>query len=136
MISRLRRDAALHHAAPPRTGRRGRPPTKGARLGTPAQLAAKVAANKRTKATLDCRGQPVEALVWSRPVLSYGVDPRHLVLLVVTKDPTGRQPLDFFICTDTDADAAWVGAHHTGRWSIECVFRQAKQVLGAKNPQS
>jgi hypothetical protein len=136
VISRLRRDAALYDAAPPRTGRRGRPRTKGARLGTPAELAAKVAAKKWTKATLDCRGKPVEALVWSRPVLWYGVDPRHLVLLVVIKDPTGRQPLDFFICTDTDADAAWVGAHYTGRWSIECVFREAKQVLGAENPQS
>ncbi|MHB8299058.1 MAG: transposase, partial [Dermatophilaceae bacterium] len=38
ITSRIRRDAALYEAAPPHTGRRGRPRTKGDRLPTPAQL--------------------------------------------------------------------------------------------------
>ena len=38
LTSRMRRDAALYQAAPPRTGKRGRPRTKGDRLPTPAQL--------------------------------------------------------------------------------------------------
>ena len=40
VTSRMRRDAAIYEQAPPRTGRRGRPRTKGARLATPGQLAA------------------------------------------------------------------------------------------------
>jgi len=36
---RLARTAVLYDLAPPRTGRRGRPKTKGERLGTPAELA-------------------------------------------------------------------------------------------------
>ena len=39
VTSRMRRDAALYEPAPPRTGRRGRPRTKGARLATPAAMA-------------------------------------------------------------------------------------------------
>src|SRR6266545_5904507 len=38
--SRLKVTSVLHALAPPRTGRSGRPRTKGARLGTPADLAA------------------------------------------------------------------------------------------------
>jgi hypothetical protein len=57
-------------------------------------------------------------------------------LLVVIKDPNGKQPLDFFVCSDPHADAAWVASHYSGRWSIECVFREAKQILRTENPQS
>ena len=66
------------------------------RLGTPVELAAKVPAKKWTKATLNCRGKTVEALVWSQPVLWYDVAKHHMVLLVVVRDPTGHQPDDFF----------------------------------------
>ncbi|HEV7897413.1 MAG TPA: hypothetical protein VGP31_06165 [Planosporangium sp.] len=38
--SRLKVTSVLHELAPPRTGQSGRPRTKGARLGTPADLAA------------------------------------------------------------------------------------------------
>lgn len=40
VTSRMRRDAALYRSAPSHTGRPGRPATKGARLGAPAQLGA------------------------------------------------------------------------------------------------
>ncbi len=52
------------------------------------------------------------------------------------KDPTGSQPLDSFVSSDTTTGAADVASHYSGRWSIECVFRDARQVLGAENPQS
>ncbi|MGH3755921.1 MAG: IS701 family transposase [Pseudonocardiaceae bacterium] len=136
VISRLRRDAAVFEPAPPPTGKRGRPRTKGARLPDLATLAAQAPAKTWRRVTLDCRGRAVESMVWSRPVLWYGVDKHNLVLLVVVKDPSGRQPLDFFVCSDPEADAAGVASHYSGRWSIECVFRDAKQILGAENPQS
>ena len=33
------------------------------------------------------------------------------------------------------ADPAWVASHYAGRWSIECVNREVKQVIGAEDPQ-
>jgi hypothetical protein len=55
--------------------------------------------------------------------------------LVVVGDPDGVQPDDYFITTDTTADPAWVAAHYAGRWAIEVTFRDAKQHLGAQDPQ-
>lgn len=135
VTSRMRRDAALYEPAPPRSGKRGRPRTKGERLATPPQLAATVAKKDWTTVTLDWRGQEVQALVWSRPVLWYRVDKHNLVLLVVVRDPEGHQHDDYFVCTDLDAAPAWVASHYAGRWSIEVCFRDAKQNLGGENPQ-
>lgn len=135
VTSRMRRDAALYEAAPPRTGRRGRPRTKGARLPTPVDMAASVVKRCWKRVTLDWRGRSVDALVWSRPVLWYGVDKDNLVLLVVVRDPEGHQHDDFFVCTDLDATPAWVASHYAGRWSIEVCFRDVKQALGGENPQ-
>ena len=53
VTSRLRRDAALYEPAPPRTGKRGRPRTKGDRLPTPPELAA--AATDWVDADIDLR---------------------------------------------------------------------------------
>ena len=136
VTSRMRRDAALYEAAPPPTGKRGRPRTKGARLPTPVDLAASVPKRRWERVTLDWRGRSVDALVWSRPVLWYGVDKNNLVLLVVVRDPEGHQHDDFFVTTDLDAAPAWVASHYAGRWSIEVCFRDAKQALGGENPQS
>ena len=52
------------------------------------------------------------------------------------RDPEGRQPDDFFLATDTDADPAEVAATYTGRWSIEITFRDTKQHLGGQDPQT
>src|SRR6266568_2959110 len=63
VTSRLRRDAALYAPAPPRTGRRGRPRTRGARLGRPPELAAAAAANDWQQVTADMRGREAARLV-------------------------------------------------------------------------
>ena len=51
--TRLPANAVLYDLAPPRTGKRGRPALKGARLGTPAELAAaaRLRAASRSRAT-------------------------------------------------------------------------------------
>lgn len=134
VASRLRRDAALYEAAPPRTGRRGRPAKKGARLPTPPQLAA--AATGWTEVDVDERGRTVRRLLWSRQVLWYTVDPNQMVRLIIVRDPTGTQPDDFFITTDTVATDAEIASRYCGRWSIEVTFRDTKQHLGGEQPQS
>jgi hypothetical protein len=87
--------------------------------------------------TLNLRGKQAERLVLSRRVLWYGLLPEHLVLLVIVRDPQGRQPDDFFFTTDLDCTPEWVASHYAGRWSIEDTFRNVKQqFLGGYQPQS
>ncbi len=50
-ISRLKLTSVLHELPPPRTGRSGRPRTRGARLGTPTDLAADATAGARWRTT-------------------------------------------------------------------------------------
>ena len=133
ITSRIRRDAAVYDLAPPRTGKPGRPRKKGDRLPPLPALAA--AATDWVSADIDVRGRTVTRLIWSRTLLWYHVARDTPLLLVVVRDPTGRQPDDFLITTDVDADPAWVAGHYAGRWSIEVTFRDAKQHLGAEDPQ-
>lgn len=135
VTSRMRRDAALYEAAPPPTGRRGRPRTKGARLLTPAAIAAGLGNHAFTQATVEWRGKTKDLLVFSRPVLWYSVDKKNLVLLVIVRDPEGIMHDDFFFTTDLTADSGQVASLYAGRWSIECVNREVKQCLGAEDPQ-
>jgi hypothetical protein len=134
VTSRLRRDAALYAPAPPRTGKRGRPRTKGARLPTPPELAA--AATDWVDADIDERGRVVARRLWHRDVLWYRVCPRRLLRLVIVRDPTGVQPDDFFITSVPAAQPAAVASGYAGRWSIEVTNRDAKQGLGGEDPQS
>lgn len=134
VTSRMRRDAALYEPAPPRTGRRGRPRTKGERLPTPPELAE--AATGWVDTDVDERGHTVARRLWSRDVLWYKVSPHRLVRLVVVRDPTGTQPDDFFVTSDPSATDAEVAAGYAGRWSIEVTNRDAKQDLRGEDPQS
>lgn len=135
VTSRLRRDAALYDPAPPRRKRqRGRPRKKGRRLPTPEQMARR--RKGWVRAEVDERGKTVERLLLCCPVLWYAVCPDRRVLLVIVRDPDGRQPDDFFFTTDLEASAADVAAHYAGRWAIEDTFRNVKQVLGGEDPQS
>lgn len=136
LTSRMRRDAALYQAAPPRTGKRGRPRLKGQRLPTPPEIAAAARRRHWSKASIDVRGRTLERLVLTRDVLWYGVNPKQLVRLVIVRDPNGVEPDDFFITTDLTASGADTASRYAGRWSIEVCFRDTKQHLGGQNPQS
>lgn len=134
VVSRMRRDAALYEAAPARTGKRGRPRKRGARLSTPAQLAK--TARRWQELTLDWRGRKVTKLIWTKDVLWYRVNPDALVRLVVVRDPTGKEPDDFFFTTDLEMGPAEVVEIYAGRWSIEMCYRDVKQAIGGQEPQS
>lgn len=135
LTSRMRRDAALFQPAPPRTGKRGRPRTKGDRLPTPPELAEQVRRRGWKKATINVRGRQVQRLVHVRDVLWYGVRRTSLVRLVIVRDPHGIEPDDFFFTTDLTATGAQVASRYAGRWSIEVAFRDVKQDVGGENPQ-
>lgn len=135
VMSRMRRDAALF-ALPPRRRRRqlGRPRKKGKRLPTPAQLA-----RRRKKGwvptTVDERGRSVPRLILALPVLWYAVCPARQALLLIVRDPAGKQADDFFFTTDLAAVPAAAVGQYAGRWSIEDTNRNVKQFLGGENPQ-
>ena len=136
VTSRMRRDAALFQGAPPPTGKRGRPRTKGDRLPTPPELAAQARPQGWKKVTVDLRGTTAERLVHVRDVLWYRVNKTDLVRLVIVRDPAGVEPDDFFVTTDLTASGAQVASRYAGRWPIEVCFRDVKQDLGGQNPQS
>jgi hypothetical protein len=67
--SRLKLTSVLHELPPPRTGRSGRPRTRGGRLGTPTDLAADATAAGRWRATRVRRYGRTDAVqITERPV--------------------------------------------------------------------
>jgi len=136
LTSRMRRDAALYQPAPARTGRRGRPRSRGARLPTPPELAARARVADWQHVSIDQRGTTITRLVYVRDVLWYKVNKTSLVRLVVVRDPTGVEADDFFFTTDLSATGAQIATRYAGRWPIEVCFRDVKQDLGGEDPQS
>lgn len=134
LISRIKRNAKLFDLAPKRNEkRRGRPRTKGKRLPCPENMAASVRDWKR----VECRqrGQRIERLVYTRQVLWYAVC-RKPILLVISRDPEGREKDDFFFSTDVTMDAKTVLEWYGDRWDIEDTFKNTKQLLGGQEPQT
>jgi len=136
LTSRMRRDAALYEPAPPRTGRRGRPRTRGDRLPTPTGLADAATQQDWATVEVDIRGTTATRLVHTRDVLWYRVNKTDLVRLVIIRDPHGVEPDDYFFTTDLAATPAEVATRYATRWAIEVCFRDVKQDLGGQNPQS
>src|SRR5205823_2495803 len=100
VISPMRRDAAIYDAPPPRSGKKGRPRKKGARLPTPPELVARLTKADWTTADIDWRGRTEARLIWAHSVFWYWVCPQATVLLVVVRDPKGVEPDDYFFATD------------------------------------
>lgn len=127
--SRLRSDAALYDLPkPPAKPRPGRPRQRGKRLLAPPRMASRVRAWKHVKAVM--YGEERERLVWTRRVLWWNVFRAVPVLLVISRDPAGKEEDDFFLTTDIEADGAHVVETFAARWGIEEVFREGKQLLG------
>lgn len=134
VVSRLRHDAAIYELPPARRqGQRGRPAQRGKRLPTPAEMACRVRSWKHV--TTCERGRSRTRLVYCRRILWYAVDHHRLMLLVISRDPAGKEKDDFFITTDLDLAPPTVVSEFANRWPIEDTFRNVKQYLGAEQPQ-
>jgi DDE superfamily endonuclease len=138
VVGRLRLDAALFAPPPPRRpGQRGRPRTRGARLPTPAALAAaRTAHGTWHRVRLVLYGRPVAPLVFRGTALWYGALRHQPVRFVVVRDPSGRRHDEAFCCTDLGAGAAFLLATYAKRWSLEVAFFDCKQALGFEDPQN
>jgi hypothetical protein len=132
--SRLKVTSVLHELAPPRTGQSGRPRTKGARLGTPTDLAA-TARWRTTKVRRYARIDTVQ--VTEIVCLWYGSFHRQTVRVVLIRDDKPRTndrdergyglPL---VTTDLTSSAEDLVARYAARWCIEVAFSDARQILG------
>ncbi|TQC45820.1 hypothetical protein EEB14_29375 [Rhodococcus sp. WS4] len=128
VTTRLPSNAALYGPTPPRTGRRGRPAKKGARLPKLTEMAAGAGWSTVTVARY---GRVDTVVIAEASCLWYGTfgDVAGRVVLVRDPDTTSGYELALFT-TDTDSVAARIVERYAQRWSIEPANATGKQLLG------
>ena len=126
--TRLRKDAALHALPPARTGKRGRPRTKGNRLPALDALAATTAFTEVTVTRYGKTAAISAAMVTCLWPSVFGTRP-VTVVLIRDRPKTGYDLA--LVTTDTAATAAQVIERYASRWSIEVAIEDARQVFGA-----
>jgi hypothetical protein len=126
--TRLPANAALYAQAPPRTGKRGRPRLKGAKLAKLKVFAAAVAwarTDVYRYGDTDTVDLAVVPAIWYGP---FGNTAGHLVLL---RDLDSAKPYDLALfTTDLTATGEQVVARYAVRWSIEPSNANGKQQTG------
>jgi DDE superfamily endonuclease len=123
--TRLPKNAVLFAPAPPPVRKPGRPPRKGPRLGTPADLAAAAA---WTPATVRIYGRDTAEDLAEVTCLWYGCLDVITVRVILARDAVTTLAL---VTTDLAAPAAALVERYAARWSIEQAFADARHVLGA-----
>jgi hypothetical protein len=130
LTSRLRTNAALHAIAAPQPGQAGRPKRRGDRLGTPTDLARRLAWRSATVARYG-RHDPVR--IAETVCLWYGTYRSRTVRVILVRDPasTAKAGYDLaLITTDLDSGAEQIVARYAARWAIEVAIEDAKQTTG------
>jgi hypothetical protein len=134
LISRLRMDAALWTAAPPRrAGQRGRPRRRGVRLPSPMALA--TACRRWQAVDITIYGRAVTTHIFTCRALWYTALRDHPLRIVVVRDSTGKRADEAFFCTDAATAPAFVLEAYARRWTLEVTFHDTKQFLGLEDPQ-
>jgi len=134
MISRIQRNAEIYDLPKnPRKKSRGRPRKKGRRLLCPQKMAPRI--DHWQKVKVRERGNIRTRLVYAKVVLWYRVSQKP-VLLVISREPAGKEKDDFFVTTDVTMSAADVIGCYADRWAIEDTFKNTKQFLGGQEPQT
>jgi len=125
---RLARNAVLHELAPPRTGKRGRPRLKGARLGKAHEIAE--TATWQIVTVTAYRGQRIKHVA-AITCLWYGSWRTRTVQLILTRDAGTTSGCDFaLVTTDLKASAATLVQRYAARWGEEQAYGDARNVLG------
>ena len=134
IISRIQRNAEIYDLpTQPKKKHRGRPRKKGKRLLCPGKMAKHVPAWQEVKVCE--RGKTITQLVHTRKVLWYRVWQKP-ILLVISRDPQGKEKDDFFFTTEVTMSPAAVIGCYADRWAIEDTFKNTKQFLGGQQPQT
>jgi hypothetical protein len=80
-------------------------------------------------------GKEKKRLVYARKVVWYRVS-QQPVLLLISRDPMGKEKDDFIFSTDLSLVADEVVGGFAGRWSIEDTIKNTKQLVGGQEPQT
>jgi hypothetical protein len=123
--TRLPRNAVLYQLAPPRVRKPGRPPRKGPRLGTWAEMAA---AASWQRAAVRIYGRDQGEDLAEVTCLWYGCLDVRTVRVILARDAGATLAL---VTTDLAASPAALVERYAARWSIEQAFTDARNVLGA-----
>ena len=129
LVSRFHGDARLYAPAPKQRPRNGRPPLKGHKLPTPAQV---VARRALTTTTVQWYGGADRRVGWvSGTGLWYksgvGVVP---IRWVFVRDLQGTHRDEYFYTTDPALTAPQIVSWFTARWPIETTFQEMRAHLG------
>jgi hypothetical protein len=126
--TRLPASAVLYGPRPAKTGKRGRPRKKGARLGTPSQIAQNAGWHS---VTAHCYGTATTMQATTADALWYGSFTGAPGRVVLVKQPDSAKPYDLAIFTlDTAATTVQVIERYSWRWPIEPSNAAGKQIIG------
>ena len=134
--SRLRCNAALHEFPPPRTGRRGRPRTRGARLPGLAQIARDAMFTPAQVIRYGADRGPVTVEAYSFTCLWYGVLGAESVTVIMVREPGQDGYGIAIVSTDLDATAEALIQRYARRWSIEVTFEEGKEIAGVADARN
>jgi len=133
LVTRLRLDASLFAAAPPRqVGQLGRPRRKGHRLP---KFAAMLADANTAWSPVTIKewygGQQRQLETVSGVAVWYhsGMPPAP-IRWVLVRDPAGEREPQAFLSTDVDADPLAILGWFVSRWRMETTFQEARAHLG------
>jgi hypothetical protein len=128
VTSRLRANAVIHAPKPPRTGKRGQPRVRGARLGNPGEIAAAAKDGDWQEIDVPGRGEAKVLVVHGLWYSVFGSRPVQVVIVRELADAEGYRIA--LISTDVEAAPSVIVARYADRWSIEACFQDAKHVVG------
>lgn len=132
--TRLPANATLWAPAPPPTGKRGRPRTKGARLGNPADLA-KAACWQQV--TIDYYGKTHTVHLALITCLWYGSLGKVPVHVILVRAANSTKTYDIaLVTTDLHTTAEQIILRYAARWSIEQSIKDGKGLLGAGDAEN
>jgi hypothetical protein len=131
---RLAKTAVLHPPPPPPTGRPGRPPTKGTRLGTPADIAATLTFTRTRLHHATTNHTATTA--YTHCLWYHCLGPARLRLILV-RNPATTSGYDLaLLTTDPTSSPTALITRYAARWSIEVCFHDARQHLGTGQPHN
>jgi SRSO17 transposase len=132
LTSRLKMDARLYDAPPPRSGnpKGGRPRKRGQRLPTPEQMLG----GRCRHLTLDIYGRKDKSRVADATARCYAAPDRELRIVAVQPLAGGRKAQAFFSTCPSDT-ARQVLVRYASRWSLEVTHHDTKGQLGFEQPQ-
>ncbi|MFI6850663.1 MULTISPECIES: transposase [unclassified Kitasatospora] len=134
LTTRLPASAVLFDLAPPPTNKRGRPRLKGARLGTPAELAATATFTTTRVARY---GRTDQVRIAEVRCLWYGSFHTQTVRVILIRDEDTTTGYDLaLVTTDLATPAVALVTRYAWRWSIETTFAEARTLLGVGQARS